>query len=584
MEVNNERVPDKGQLAAIGHKDGPMLVLAGPGSGKTFVITQRILRLIREEKIPPEKILVITFTKAAALEMQRRALSLDKRSAYVSFGTFHSVFYRILRISGSKRNLSLIAEDKKYAFFKAVLSGSENDARFLEEDIADTIKEISVYKNGEGEKPDHYDEYESFLNENGLLDFDDMLKLCFEMLRDDEKIRMYWQERFSYILVDEFQDSNPIQYEALKLLCNEKKNIFVVGDDDQSIYSFRGARPELMQKFEKEFEAKRIDLSVNYRSGKKIVDTAGKFIENNVKRYKKKIEAFRKNENEEIKITLSKDEEKEIFEKVHSYVKNNPGKTQAILLRTNSERMHFEKMFSSSKKKVSVSVFYDIYHYLRFINEGGMKDDFVKIMNKPSRFIARGLLLEDKVDLLKLGKRLNDKPWIKKRVRELASQCAFARKLDASGQLRYIYKVMGYETYLTEEFSKDAGEFMDAKAGFETLKEMARGKKNVFELMNEIKAVLDEETKDKESKDGMINGLSVMTYHGSKGLEFNRVYLPSLHNGQVPHGRMLTNDALEEERRMFYVAMTRAKDDLFMYALSEKDVSPFLYETGLFML
>ena len=561
-------------MRAIYHLNGPMLVLAGPGSGKTFVITERIVRLLREHKIPPQEILVITFTKAAALEMRRRANILDKRSAYVNFGTFHSVFYQMIKSSYPNRKLSLIPEKERYGFFKALLLKGDKREDSISDEIEEEIKKISLYKNGEGNKPEIYDDYEQYLSENDKIDFDDMLRLAHDLLKNDVEKRRYWQGRFKYILIDEFQDSNPLQYDTLKLLIGDEKNIFAVGDDDQSIYSFRGAKPGLMKKFEDELNAKKVVLNVNYRSGENIVYTAEKFIKNNTDRYDKDIRAIRKGGYmPDICFTRDRYEEEELIKKqVGEFKKDHPDKTQAVLLRTNKEKIRYEQIFKNTNE--DEEIIKDILSYFRFINDGGLREDFLRIMNKPMRYISKNLLLEEKVDLSILIGRLKDKPWIKERVRELRDKCTFAGHLDSRGQLRYVLKVLKYEEYLTLEYGKSGQMYRRAMDTCQSLRGIAISYPDPALFADHLKEKLD----DKKDEGELINGVTVMTYHGSKGLEFDRVYLPELEYGKVPHGRMLSSEALEEERRMFYVAMTRAKDSLFIYTEKDKSPSPFLDE------
>ncbi|MBQ8188213.1 MAG: ATP-dependent helicase [Lachnospiraceae bacterium] len=564
---------NEGQIAAIQHGAGPMLVLAGPGSGKTYVITHRILHLISECNIPPNNILVLTFTKAAALEMQTRARSLLSDCAYVQFGTFHSVFYQILCASKSYEHLALAGDKERLLYVQNLLK--QRSAESAEQ----CLKEISYKKNdirgtfqmSSEEFAWIYKEYEAWLKENRKLDFDDMIKMCHDRLLYNPNERKKWQEHFSYILIDEFQDINPLQYETVKLLCHNN-NLFAVGDDDQSIYSFRGADPDIMKQFVYDYSASIIKLSYNYRSGQKIIEHAAAFIKHNRKRFSKEVVAIKEMEGE-VLIEGTK-ERKEMLEylsaEIEWYAKKYPDKHQAILTRTNGLLRQYQQFTGAERENL---LWNDLSAYLLFINEGQKRRDFLSIMNKPVRYISRNLILEEVVDFSALNERLKDKPWIKERVDKLQTQTVFAQTLDLCGQLWYIWNAMGYETYVMEQYKHDEVMQKQIRQEFSLLIAVAQ-KCDTYQNLIGIMT-----TEEKKHQKNEISGrITVMTYHGAKGLEFDRVYLPDLNYGKVPHGRMLTVNELEEERRMFYVAMTRAKESLVLLYDQKQTVSPFLNE------
>ena len=579
MPVNRQ---NEGQITAIQHGAGPMLILAGPGSGKTYVITHRIKHLISECNIPPNNILVLTFTKAAALEMQTRACLLLPSCAYVQFGTFHSVFYRILCMSAQCNDLTLASDKERIGFVLSMLKES------AAEKAEACLKEISHKKNqlyGEYQMSSHefemiYREYELWLRENNRLDFDDMVRACYIYLKEHEEERQVWQSRFTYLLIDEFQDINSLQYETVKLLCGNQ-NIFVVGDDDQAIYGFRGSDPQIMKQFVKDYSAQIVNLSYNYRCCKKIVEKAEVFIEKNKKRFDKTIIPAKEEEGEVmIKAVAGRKEELTyIADEIATYAKAYPHKSQAVLTRTNGLLKQYQSL---GETNVTNPIWNDINAYLRFINCGFKRKDFLLIMNKPMRYISRSVLKEESVDFKKVKKRLKEKPWIEKRVENLQKQIEFAKKLDVCGQIRYIWNAMGYGAYKLETCT-DKELCGNIK---QHLAEILTAAKNIGDYQ-QLAEVMDERSGKEnagpgnEEKGHAATGfpkVSLMTYHGAKGLEFDRVYLPDLNYGKVPHGRMLTVDELEEERRMFYVAMTRAKESLVLiYDHKQKD-SPFLTE------
>ncbi|MGN0246091.1 MAG: ATP-dependent helicase [Lachnospiraceae bacterium] len=565
---------NKEQQQAIQFGTGPLLVLAGPGSGKTYVITHRIIHLISECQIPPNNILVITFTKAAALEMQNRATSAYKPCSYVQFGTFHSIFYHILKLSNPNRTFQLATDQERISIIKEIIQKEdfvEKNANFMQE-TENCIKEISIYKNRTGILSEKYQNvyrlYEEWLADNQKLDFDDMIKLCYQQLKQDVRLREYWQNRFSHILIDEFQDINQMQYETIRLL-SKNQNIFAVGDDDQAIYSFRGSNPELMKKFVQDYQAKTICLSCNYRSHKDIVEASMHLISHNKNRFYKRIVAINREDNS-IRL-LQKPSKKEVLSAIRNeiqhYKKQYPQKTQAVLTRTNHLAYAYQNMASEECEDRILAL--DMLAYLQFINCGQKRSDFLKIMNKPVRYIPFGVLAEPVVSFPLLKKRLIDKPWITQRLAELEMQTEYVRKLDLPGQARYIYKAMGYETYYKENVQRD-----DYRKIEDNAFAIFVGKLKNCNSLEELKR--DYET-DKKSVQ-MTENFFVMTYHASKGLEFDRVYLPDLEYGKVPHGRMLTEKDLEEERRMFYVACTRAKESLWLLRDTSQIGSPFLQE------
>ena len=604
-ESNCSPMHNKEQQHAIQFGTGPLLVLAGPGSGKTYVITHRIIHLISECHISPNNILVITFTKAAALEMQNRATKAYKPCSYVQFGTFHSIFYHILKLSNPNRNYQLATDQERISIIKEIIQKEdfvEKNTDLMQE-TENCIKEISIYKNScftdlkntdddakntykinmksnvdniDSERmgilsekyQNVYRLYEEWLADNQKLDFDDMIKLCYQQLKQDVRLREYWQNRFSHILIDEFQDINQMQYETIRLLSNNQ-NIFAVGDDDQAIYSFRGSNPEMMKKFVQDYQAKTICLSCNYRSHKDIVEASMHFISHNKNRFDKRIVAINREDNS-IHL-LQKPSKKEVLSAIRNeiqhYKKQYPQKTQAVLTRTNHLAYAYQNMASEECEDRILAL--DMLAYLQFINCGQKRSDFLKIMNKPVRYIPFGVVAEPVVSFPLLKRRLLDKPWIAQRLAELEMQVEYVRKLDLPGQARYIYKAMGYETYYKENLQRNenSASYRNAFAVFV----------NKLKSCTSLEELKREYETDKKSVQ-MTEKFFVMTYHASKGLEFDRVYLPDLEYGKVPHGRMLTEKDLEEERRMFYVACTRAKESLWLLRDTSQIGSPFLQE------
>lgn len=574
-------MPNKEQLKAIQSKAGPLLVLAGPGSGKTYVITHHMIYLISECHVPANQILVITFTKAAALEMQKRAVSANPACSYVIFGTFHSVFYHILKLSNPNKAYQLAGDKERFLLLKDLIKNenSHDTSVDLIQEAECCMQEISRFKNlfpdslsQRNEKmPEKYRKiyhlYEEWLQENGKLDFDDMIKLCYQQLKSDWKLRSYWQDRFSHILIDEFQDINRLQYETICLL-GANHNIYAVGDDDQAIYSFRGSDPALMNQFIRDFDAKTVSLVDNYRSSRDIVALSSRFIAHNKDRFEKHPQAVsdRTDSLKVIPCQSAKEEFMTIREAVFQYHDQYPDKTQAVLLRTNRQVYAYQNIGQGQREDTILAL--DLLSYLEFLNEGYKRSDFIKIMNKPVRYIPYGILSEPVIDFAKLKKRAMGKSWVVERLVELERQVAFAKGLDMTGQARYIYKAMGYESYYKSGVKTRPGTGTDQ--AFELFLDRLKKCNDLSALQKEYEA--EQKTDQKNSH------VTVMTYHASKGLEFDRVYLPNLEYGKVPHGRMLTLQELEEERRMFYVALTRAKESLWLLYDKSQTISPFLEE------
>ena len=295
---------NKAQLQAIAHKKGPCMVLAGPGSGKTTVITNRIEHLIQKCKVKPEEILVITFSKAASKEMRERFHALNPAQHYpVTFGTFHGIYYGILKWAYKINASNIFTEDEKYQLLYQVIEqlGMEMDDE--KEFIQDLASEISNVKNNQIPLLEYhavncddlmfrkvYERYESERKRRRKIDFDDMLVLTYQLFVSRPDILKLWQKKYKYILIDEFQDINQVQYDVIRMLASPEDNLFIVGDDDQSIYRFRGARPEIMLNFPKDYpNAKQIVLDVNYRSTKAIVNCAARVINHNQNRFEKQI-------------------------------------------------------------------------------------------------------------------------------------------------------------------------------------------------------------------------------------------------------------------------------------------------------
>lgn len=615
-------MPDHGdsfQSEAIRHGDGPALVLAGPGSGKTTVITRRIRYLIDEKKVEPDRILVITFTKAAAKEMRSRFQTLMKgRSCAVNFGTFHAVYYHILQSTYHYHSGNIISNQEKRQYLKTALLQLKGQGDFLphlgkEEEEELLLAEISTFKccgavhSSVLEQSDFeklYKTYNSLMKDQRKLDFEDMVLQCYDLFLKKPEILHGWQEKFQYILVDEFQDINPMQYQVICLLAAPQNNLFVVGDDDQAIYGFRGASPKIMLDFPKDYQdTKTIYLKTNYRSLPIITENAEKLIGCNKERFEKQVDSFREERKDALKVYAFTDQQEEnrvLSQKIKEAL--DGGRTAAVLYRTNRECAAISEELTRQKipfiMKEAVKSFYeqpvckDLLAYLSFAKEERSLDNFMRIMNKPVRYISRSAFGNGSspiVVLSELKSFYQDRKDMQDMLDRLWKDFSRMISLDLYGAVGYVRKVMGYDQWLRTEAAQKGINSKEMLAQADTFQEKCRSFKSIFELKEHIalyekqlqKSREKQSDKDKVSE----NAVQLMTYHGAKGLEFSLVMLPDLIEGAVPHTKSMKGRELEEERRMFYVAMTRAKDELILsYVTGEKKEetpSRFLFDCGL---
>jgi DNA helicase-2/ATP-dependent DNA helicase PcrA len=592
MEVNQS------QLTAINHNKGPMLVLAGPGSGKTLVITRRTEELIRQQGVNPQNILVITFTKAAAGEMKERFVRLmgDKGEG-VNFGTFHAVFFTILKYAYHYSAANIIREDQKNLFFREIVEHLDYEIEDEKEFISGIISEISLVK-GERMDLEHYysincsDEifkkiyqaYENRLRKENLIDFDDMLVLCYELLAERPDILSVWQKKYQYILIDEFQDINKVQYDIIRLLALPENNLFIVGDDDQSIYRFRGAKPEIMLNFNNDYpEGKRILLDVNYRSTEKIVECAASLVKNNTKRFKKDIRAKNSGGQEVIIKAFKelKEQNSMVVANILMYYKAGiPFSDMAILFRTNTQpRALIDKLMEYNvpfQMRDMIPNLYDhwisvnIITYMKLAMGQRDRNLFLQIANRPKRYLSRDCFFNPKVELEDIRAYYSDKEWMLERINKLEYDLELMKSMSPFAAINYIRKGIGYEDYLTEYA---AFRRIKAEELFDTLNELqdsAREYKTYEEWFYHISEYQEELKKQAQNQKQNKNSVALITMHGSKGLEYRAVFIVDANEGITPHRKALLEADMEEERRLFYVAVTRAKEYLHIYSVKER--------------
>lgn len=605
-----------------------MLVLAGPGSGKTFVVTQRIKYLIEQHHVKPEDILVITFTKAAAEEMQERFAKLSAGKCNpVCFGTFHSVFFQILRHTYRFTAQNIIRENDKYRLLSQIIRELPDEILgqaqldYSTETLQNLLSEISTVKNN-GVTPQEvrsatvpqavferiFQMYKQEMNRNKLIDFDDMVLLCRNLLAERPDTLKLWQQRFQYILVDEFQDICPLQYEVVRMLAKPQDNLFIVGDDDQSIYGFRGSKPEIMLNFTKEYpKAEQVLLDVNYRSRQGIVDTAARLIAHNKMRFDKAVRAQnRQNDGVKIYSFQSKSKQAEsiaLLIKQYIALPDTKYSDIAILYRTNNhtiytaDRLMREGIpFTMKEKPKNIyesPVAKDLIAYMRYALYEANQEDFLRIMNKPVRYIKRSTVPRGAFKMRELIDNNHATGYVVQNILEFYDELHFIKSLNPFSAVNFIRKGVGngtgYDAYLKKQAAEKG---KDVSEEFEELEELMRLSREFetielwLEHIENYDAILYEiAQQEKRLKKMNTDAVSMVTMHASKGLEWDVVILPDVNEGVIPHKKAVTDAELEEERRMFYVAMTRAKQHLFIFYIQEKEAgnllpSRFLDELG----
>lgn len=682
------------QTLAIRHASGPIQVLAGPGSGKTYLTIRRIRHLICHHGVSPEKILVITFTKAAAAEMKER-FDLLTQGQYpgVRFGTFHAVYYQMLRQSyrlvrqscqtvsqscqtasqscqtvsqscqtekqschdGGRLTLATAQEKRNCLTHILKMHGIQNADMEL---VGTLLKEISRQKNavpfgsgketdtstkcgnedsirngGKGQRkhatmpgkqnpageedaeeqklrqlfPTIFREYGELMEETGKLDFDDMIYLCGRMLTEQEDVRIRWQRAFSHILVDEFQDISPLQYQILKLLAEPERNLFVVGDDDQSIYGFRGAGPDIMRQFMRDYpQARQLTLETNYRSAQSIVTISLRLVSANRNRFPKQIRAHQETEGCAAihAFSVREEEERYLADTMKKMTAEELSHT-AVICRTNAQLAGISRLFAkegisfSSKERVenlfSHDIAKDFLAYLQFAAAGahppcGNRKDFLRIMNKPCRYIQRCALDGGDCSEQALTAFYRQKPYMQEILRRFFTDLKRLSALRPYLAIHHIRKAMGYDKYLCEnkrikereKLLETADEIQRTASGCRSLEEWLCYMEHYTECLEEGHTPAPnarhtkpaENPKNPKDQKNRENGVTLITMHGSKGLEYDTVFLPQISARQIPSRQAHTPEETEEERRILYVAMTRAKQRLEISYAGKP--SPFL--------
>jgi len=596
---------NKEQKEAVLSTEGPNLIVAGAGSGKTRVLTTRLIHIINQKKAWPNQILCVTFTNKAAKEMQNRVLEYIKGSsnAVPWLGTFHSISVKFLRrhaeALGYKSNFTIIDTDDQKKLIRNIVKGENLDAKKFSPQLI--MYHIDQWKN-KGLLPNKvdikktnsitksilkvYEIYQSKIKDLNAFDFGDLILFCVKLFEEHSDIRQIYQNNFKYILVDEFQDTNFIQNKWLNLLVNEKQNICCVGDDDQSIYSWRGAEIKNFLTFDKIYQnCKVFKLEQNYRSTKNILETASTLISNNSSRVGKKLWSSA-NEGELVKLNCyktGKDEAQGVSDIIERNLKKKYSLNNiTILVRAIYQTREFEERFLQvgiGYRVLGGIKFYeraeikDAVAYLRIVNQ--KYDDLAleRVIGAPKRGVGESTLsqiyqfgkvnklcLEDSI--IKIIENDNFKPKIKKTLNQLINFIKKWRKDSLNMKhfdlLKLILDESGYSQMLKNK--KD----LENENRLDNLKELLRAMQDYDNLQNFLEHVALATSIDQEWEGAKIN---LMTMHAAKGLEFDVVFLPGWEEGLFPHQKSLEEKgdfALEEERRLAYVGITRAKKEAYL--------------------
>ncbi len=590
------------QTEAICHGDGPMLVLAGPGSGKTTVITGRVRHLIEHYGVHPEQILVITFSKSAALEMRERFDSLTGHAySGVHFGTFHACFFHILKLAYQYNASHILRDHEALAILTDIFARIRPDYAAERDLVRNVLQEFMRYKGSytlcsEEERAAFtpvscdrdtffgaYRAYEKELRTRGRVDFEDMLYLTYELLSQRPDILAFWQERYRYLLIDEFQDINELQYRIVQLLTAKHRNLFVVGDDDQSIYGFRGASSKLMLHFPDDYpDCKRVLLDVNYRCRPAIVEAAGNLIRTNTDRFAKTIHAAKPaGEPVHFPVFESVLEENEyvvggITELLRSAV---PPSEIAVLYRTNLQLRSLGEQLLRHGIPFSVHgvlpCLYEnpyvliVLSYLRVALGSRKRADLLPMLNKPNRYVERSMLrsTEIDVDALIASYEACGKRYVADRLRLLSVQLAKLSRMNPYAAIHYIRHVIGLNEYLMDTCD-------NSEEIFETLDELmenARHFTNIGDFLDYIQEYYESYREQTTVRKQVAEeGIVLTTFHSCKGLEFSYVYICDCNELLTPHKKALLPEHIAEERRLFYVAMTRAKERLVLCRVKKR--------------
>lgn len=602
---------DKYQKEIVEAKEKNILIVASPGSGKTTVIINRTGYLINERSVNPDNIVIITFTRAAAINMKERFKKLFPENQSPYFGTFHSLCYIILK--KERGEINIISEREAYYIIEKVLKSYVEEVN--EERVRDILNYISAYKTGfkSLEQLEGYINinilkecirgYEEYKSKNGLLDFDDLQLQTLELFNKNHQLLEAYRKKFKYLLVDEFQDCDELQVDILKKL-TKGNSIFAVGDEDQCIYGFRGARPDYMVNFKENFEGgvKKF-LMVNYRSVKNIVELSAKLIDNNKIRNKKSFSARSvlkgciKTESYLNERSQSDSIAKSIIEGVER--KGESFSDNAILYRTNMEARSFIDAFIKNKVPFRIldkaynffehSICKDLLSYMVLSHDLSNREAFKRIINKPFRYVSKVNLeklsgYKYREDCFAILSNIGSLPIFQYReLQKLRKDIINICRYPLYEVTDYILVKLNYRKYLISYCQKYSASLEEVDEIISEFKEATKEFSDMETFLHHVNQVREKlSNKTTENADAVI----LSTIHGVKGMEFKNVYVINCVDGNLPYKREDKESDLEEERRLFYVAITRAKENLYLNICNHmrgksKEISPFIGECGI---
>lgn len=561
MHLNQE------QRLAVMHHKGPCLLLAGPGSGKTFTLIRRIEYLTQSCGVAPGAVLMLTFSKASALEMKERCGTLmGERAKEIFFGTFHSFFFKLLRQYG-EYTASDVVQQNDYLHFHERKRGEEA--------------------------------YQEWKESEGKLDYPDMEKECMKLLTKEKWILEEVQKRYTYIMVDEFQDISELQYRILRLLEGKEQNIFAVGDDDQSIYGFRGASPEIMLRLREDYPAIRIlHLNMNYRCPEEIVRLSGRLIRHNARRYPKRLRSsagkerahkiFVTGTGEKVfagaALTLEKYDHpaaecEGIVSEIQSLRKRGvPLREIAVIgrVREDLRRMRdicIEKQLPAAFADQAGSIydhfiFRDLWSYIKAASGNRERKYFLRILNCPQRYLLTGCLEDEQVSFERMCSWYGFQKEPRDEIRKLKSELEIISEMSIYAALQYICRKTGYFAYL-KCYAKERN--ISVKNLYMVLDEILERAKRYPDMESWERELRVENGRKMETEEATRNEVRLLTIHGSKGLEFPYVFIMGVNEGNIPNAGADTAEPLEEERRLLYVAVTRTKCHAFLSFTEERN-------------
>ena len=601
VRTTDTAVGNPAQQEAIRHVDGPMLVLAGPGSGKTFVITNRVKFLIEEAGVPPESILVITFSRAAAEEMSARFRRLcDNAYSGVTFGTFHACFFHMLQYARGYRPTDILKESEATDIVSRLLTDTRreyaDDPALVRDICAELLKvkcslvdstrvELGKYAPSTCEADTFrkvFTDYRAELRRLRKVDFEDMLLLTKEFLEADGEALAFWRRRYRYLLIDEFQDVNRLQYDIVRLLVGPEANLFAVGDDDQSIYGFRGSDPTIMIDFPKDLpNAKVLTLPVNYRSTPEIIAAADALIVNNRVRYQKAYTSATPSGapvRMQLLDTVASENDFFLSELASLTAAGASYRDVAVLFRTNLQMRSLRDALSRAcipyRIRGDLPSLYDqpavriVLAYLKAAHGNRARTVILTIANQPKRYLERRYLQGETIDLAAIRElaRRDNKAYLANNVDHLMYDLEMLSRMNPFAAVHYVRRVIGLDAHLlsSAEHREDVLEALDE------LQETMRDYRTADELWAAIEREREERRRRPPVHDSGEDSVTLMTFHASKGLEYDHVFLFDCNETLIPHKKALLPESIEEERRLLYVAMTRARKTLTMLYVAKR--------------